>query len=50
MGRIRDLTGSYTGGLLSLAAVGFVAMVVVLALQGDHALERVPGTEPTAQP
>ena len=30
MGRIKDLTGSYTGGLLSLAAAGFIAMIIVL--------------------
>jgi hypothetical protein len=43
MGRIKDVTGSYTGGLLSLSAAGFIAMIVVLAFQGDRALERVPG-------
>jgi hypothetical protein len=47
MGRIKDATGSYTGGLLSLSAVGFIAMIVVLAFPRDHALERVPGAEPT---
>jgi MFS transporter, ACS family, tartrate transporter len=47
MGRIKDVTGSYTGGLLSLSAVGLIAMIVVLALHGDHALEQVPGAEPT---
>jgi hypothetical protein len=45
MGRIRDLAGSYTGGLLSLSAVGLIAMIVVLAFQGEHALERVPSAE-----
>jgi MFS transporter, ACS family, tartrate transporter len=43
MGRIRDATGSYTGGLLSLSAAGFMAMFIVLALDHDHSLERVPG-------
>jgi ACS family tartrate transporter-like MFS transporter len=43
MGRIKDVTGSYTGGLLSLSAVGFIAMIIVLAFHGDHSLERVPG-------
>jgi MFS transporter, ACS family, tartrate transporter len=43
MGRIKDVTGSYTGGLLSLSAVGFLAMIIVLALPSDHALERTPG-------
>ena len=32
MGRIKDVTGSYTGGLLSLAAAGFIAAIIVLAL------------------
>ena len=47
MGRIKDVTGSYTGGLLSLSAVGFIAMIIVLALHGDHSQERVPGLAPT---
>ena len=46
MGRIRDATGSYTGGLLSLAVLGFTAMAIVLVLHSDHALERVPEAEP----
>src|SRR5205823_2640693 len=29
MGRIKDVTGSYTGGLLSLAAAGFTAAAIV---------------------
>ncbi len=32
VGRIKDLTGSYTGGLLSLSAAGFVATIIVLSL------------------
>ena len=36
MGSIKDLTGSYTGGLLSLSAVGLIAMAIVLALRHDH--------------
>jgi len=44
MGRIRDVTGSYTGGLLSLSAAGLMAMIIVLALDHDHSLERVSGT------
>jgi MFS transporter, ACS family, tartrate transporter len=40
MGRIKDVTGSYTGGLLSLSAAGFIAMIIVLALHTDHSLER----------
>jgi ACS family tartrate transporter-like MFS transporter len=46
MGRIRDVTGSYTGGLLSLSAVGFMAMIIVLAFDHDHSLERVSGAGP----
>ena len=42
VGRIKDLTGSYTPGLLSLSAAGLVATVIVLALQHDRALERTP--------
>ena len=39
-GRIKDLTGSYTGGLLSLAAAGYIAMIIVLVIGHDHSLER----------
>jgi ACS family tartrate transporter-like MFS transporter len=42
MGRIKDLTGSYTGGLLSLAAVGFIAAIIVMVIGHDHSLERAP--------
>ena len=42
MGWIKDSTGSYTGGLLSLAA-GFIAMIIVLALGHDRSLEHAPG-------
>ena len=42
MGRLKDLTGTYTAGLLSLSAVGFIAMLIVLALGHDHSLERAP--------
>jgi D-galactonate transporter len=42
MGRVKDLTGSYAGGLLSLSAVGYLSMIIVLALGHDHALERGP--------
>ena len=45
MGRMKDLTGSYTVGLLSLSAVGLLAMAIVLALPHDHALERAPVLE-----
>jgi ACS family tartrate transporter-like MFS transporter len=42
MGWIKDSTGTYAGGLLSLAAVSVVAMIIVLALEHDRSLERVP--------
>jgi D-galactonate transporter len=40
MGWIKDQTGSYTGGLLLLAALGLIAMGIVLTLGHDDALER----------
>jgi MFS transporter, ACS family, tartrate transporter len=43
MGRVKDVTGSYTGGLLSLSAAGLIAMIVILALPNVHALERARG-------
>jgi MFS transporter, ACS family, tartrate transporter len=42
MGWIKDQTGSYAGGLLLLAALGLMAIGIVLALGHDHALERAP--------
>jgi MFS transporter, ACS family, tartrate transporter len=41
MGWIKDHTGSYAGGLLLLAALGIMAMGVVLILRRDRASERV---------
>jgi D-galactonate transporter len=43
MGWIKDATGSFTGGLLLIAAIGVLAMVIVLALGHDRELERAPG-------
>jgi D-galactonate transporter len=43
MGWIKDATGSFTGGLLLIAALGVVAMVIVLVLGHDRRLERLPG-------
>jgi cyanate permease len=43
MGWIRDQTGSYTGGMLAIAASAVVAMVIVLALRHDRALETTAG-------
>jgi D-galactonate transporter len=42
MGWIRDATGSYAGGLLSLSAAGLIAGIVVIVLGHDHSLERAP--------
>ena len=42
MGMVKDSTGSFTGGLLLLAGVAVVAVVVVLLLPHETALERVP--------
>ena len=37
------MTGSYTGGLLSLATAGLTAILIVLVLEHDHLLECVAG-------
>ena len=42
MGYIKDRTGSFDNGLLCLAAFGFIAMVIVLVLNHDSALEQAP--------
>ena len=42
MGWIKDHTGSYAGGLLLLAALGILAMGIVLLIGHDDALERAP--------
>ena len=42
MGWIKDSTCTYAGGLLALAAAGFVAMIIVLALGLDRSPEQVP--------
>jgi ACS family tartrate transporter-like MFS transporter len=42
MGWIKDATGSYTGGLLSLSACGVIAIMIVLALEHDRSLQRSP--------
>ncbi len=42
MGRIKDATGSYNMGLLLIAAFVVMAMVLVLLLRHDTALERAP--------
>jgi MFS transporter, ACS family, tartrate transporter len=45
MGMIKDSTGSFTDGLLVLAGVAVVAVVIVLLLPHETALERVPALE-----
>lgn len=42
MGWIKDWTGSYTGGLLTLSAMGLLGMMLVLGLGHDRSLECVP--------
>jgi ACS family tartrate transporter-like MFS transporter len=44
MGWIKDAPGSFTGGLLLIAALAIVAMGIVLALGHNRALERAPAT------
>ena len=42
MGRIRDLTGSYAGGLLSFVVEpAIMAMIIEKKGDHDHSLERV---------
>ena len=42
MGYIKDKTGSFDGGLLALAVVGFIAAAIVLLLKHDSSLETAP--------
>ncbi len=42
MGYIKDQTGSFNGGLWTLAIAGFIAMGIVLALRHDASLEQAP--------
>ncbi|GAC1344090.1 MAG: MFS transporter [Acetobacteraceae bacterium] len=42
VGYIKDATGGFEGGLQCLAAMGFAAMIIVLILRHDAALERSP--------
>jgi D-galactonate transporter len=42
MGRLKDLTGTYTVGLLSLSAVGLIATVIVMTLRHDESVEWRP--------
>ena len=45
MGWIKDHTGSYAGGLLLLAALGIIAMGVVLMLGQDDVVEHTAPAE-----
>jgi ACS family tartrate transporter-like MFS transporter len=45
MGRLKDVTGTYTIGLLTLSAAGLAAVVIVLMLDSHAALERVPESD-----
>jgi MFS family permease len=42
MGLMRDLTGTHSAGLLCLSVPGLVALVIILSLDHDRALERAP--------
>lgn len=42
MGRIADLTGSFSGGFLVIAGLAAMAMVIVLSLHHDERLEQAP--------
>jgi nitrate/nitrite transporter NarK len=42
VGYIKQATGSFTGGLLTLAGAGVVGLVLVLMLRHDPRLERAP--------
>ena len=42
MGWIKDATGSFTGGLLLIAGLAFLAMIIVLVIGHDHDLEKTP--------
>jgi hypothetical protein len=42
MGWIKDATGSFTGGLLLIAALSVIASTIVLIVGHDPALEKTP--------
>ena len=51
MGKMKDATGSYSVGLLAVAATVFLSMLVALSLQHDSSLEKVEvGDEDKVQP
>jgi ACS family tartrate transporter-like MFS transporter len=49
MGAIKDATGSFNGGLLVIAAMVLAAMVIVLLLGHDTALEKAPANRAPAE-
>ena len=49
MGWIKDLTGSFTYGLLTVAACAAIGALIVLALGHDAALERTPEADGVAK-
>ena len=44
VGYLKDYTGGYEAGLRVIGALAFLAMLIVLALRHDGALEREPGS------
>jgi MFS transporter, ACS family, tartrate transporter len=42
--RIKDATGSFTGGLLLIAGLAVIATAIVLVLGHDQALEKAPAS------
>jgi D-galactonate transporter len=42
MGWLKDQTGTFSAGLLAIAACAVMGMVIVLALRHDHQLEQAP--------
>jgi ACS family tartrate transporter-like MFS transporter len=45
MGWLKDATGTFSLGLLTIAAIALVGAGIVLALRHDHRLETVLGSE-----
>jgi cyanate permease len=46
MGFIKDLTGSFDGGLLVIAGVSLIAGIATLCIHHDHELEQRPEVVP----
>ncbi len=45
MGELKDVTGSYTAGLLAISAVGMMSLILALSLHHDASLEQAPAEE-----